>query len=532
MSQLNTAKMYGRFAWDLPNFLRHTLTLGEAEVTVRERLKQREASLLNIMERGIFKYPRSPYLPLFKLAKCELGDVRSMVSEKGLELTLLALRSAGVYVSFEEFKGRVPIIRQGQVLEIRAEDFDNPYLKHSYAASSGGSTGAGTRVLIDLDHLTAETSHMMLAYAAHGALDMPIALWYGNLPDPTGIQNILNCALFRNLPRKWFVPITAQSPQPTFKNVFASLAIRRMGWLFGLPVPTPEPIALDQADRIARWVQETLDTDGKCLVRTHVSLAVRICVAAREQGMDLSGAIFMGGGEPPTPAKVKEITRTGAAYVPTYFFAEAGGVGWGCARPIEEDDLHLFMDHLALVQASRQIPGSDLVVDSFHYTTLLPTAPKILLNVESDDYGVVEERACGCAMESYGLTRHIRHVRSFSKLTGEGVTLVGSEMVHILQYVLPAHFGGTSLDYQLVEEEAQNGLTRLSILISPRLGEIDEGEVIEVMLNALKSSSVSADLARGIWLQAGIFRVKRIEPISTARGKLMPLHLSHTAESK
>ena len=35
----------------------------------------------------------------------------------------------------------------------RPQDFDNPFLSPAYYATSGGTTGAGTRVAIDLDHM-------------------------------------------------------------------------------------------------------------------------------------------------------------------------------------------------------------------------------------------------------------------------------------------------------------------------------------------------------------------------------------------
>jgi hypothetical protein len=164
-------------------------------------------------------------------------------------------------------------------------------------------------------------------------------------------------------------------------------------------------------------------------------------------------------------------------------------------------------------------------VSAFHFTTLLPTAPKILLNVEIDDYGTVEKRACGCALDDVGFGMHVRDIRSFRKLKGEGVTVPGSEMVRILEEVLPARFGGGPLDYQLVEEEETGGLTRLSLLVSPTIAIADEAAVISTVLEALGRGSVAAAQARVIWDQAGTLRVKRMEPIPTARGKLMPLHL-------
>jgi hypothetical protein len=110
-------------------------------------------------------------------------------------------------------------------------------------------------------------------------------------------------------------------------------------------------------------------------------------------------------------------------------------------------------------------------------------------------------------------------------LTGEGVTLVGSEMMRILEEVLPNRFGGSTLDYQLLEEEDEQGFTRLSLVVSPRLVIEDEQQVIETVLEAMSRSSVGADSARDIWGQAGTLRIKRAEPIWTSRGKLMPLHL-------
>jgi hypothetical protein len=530
MSILADLKMYGRFAWGLRGFLRHTITLEEAKAIVRQRLAERETNFLRLVEKGIFGYPRSPYLPLLKLAQVELGDIQNMVRARGLEDTLRALREAGVYVTFEEFKGREPMVRDGQVIPVQAQDFDNPYLKHHYYRESGGTTGAGTRVPTDLDHIAAQIPLIMLARDAHGILDVPTAIWRGILPDGSGVCNILRAARFGHVPQKWFSPITSHNSGPSYKYRLATQYIIVMGRLSGVPIPWPEPVGLDQAVVVARWAARTLEAHGNCLIRAHVSLALRVCIAAWEEGLNLTRATFMGGGEPPTPAKVREITRTGARWVPTYFFAEAGPIGLGCVRPTDCNDLHFLKDHLALIQCLRQVASSEITVPAFCFTTLLPTAPKLMLNVESDDYGVIEHRSCGCPLESYGFTEHLRHIHSFCKLTGEGVTLVGSEMVHILEEVLPARFGGSPLDYQLLEEEDEQGFTRLSLLVSPRLEIADETAVVETVMEALGQGSVAADLARAIWGQAGTLRVKRIEPIWTSRGKLMPLHITQRLE--
>jgi hypothetical protein len=378
---------------------------------------------------------------------------------------------------------------------------------------------------MDLDHIISQAPFIMMREHTHGLLNVPTAIWRGILPDESGLSSILYRYRFGNLPKKWFTPITKQNFKPSLKNHLATKYIIMMGHLMGAPMPWPEPVPLEQAIVVARWADRALESHGACLINTHVSMALRVSIAAQEERINLTGATFMGGGEPPTPAKVREITRTGARYIPNYYLADTGVIGSGCANPIEINDMHFFKDGLALIQYPCQVHGSEITVDAFYFTTLLPTSPKIMLNVESDDYGIIETRTCGCPLEGYGYTEHIRQVRSFRKLTGEGVTLVGSEMVRILEEVLPSRFGGSPLDYQLVEEEDERGFTRLTLSVSPSIQFANDEEVIETILEALGRSSVASDLARSIWSQAKALQIKRMEPIWTARGKLMPLHL-------
>ena len=210
MNILGDIKAYGRFVLGLRRFLRQPiLSLEEARMIIKNRMEKREGNFLRLVERGIFGYARSPYLPLLKMAGCEMGDVRNMVKTKGLEDTLRALKEAGVYVSFEEFKGREPMERYGQVIPVRPHDFDNPYLSQYYQATTGGSTGAATRVRIDLDHLADTAPHLMLTREAHGILNVPTAIWYGVFPDHAGFAVILRQARFGRLavgPRHQVVP--------------------------------------------------------------------------------------------------------------------------------------------------------------------------------------------------------------------------------------------------------------------------------------------------------------------------------------
>lgn len=533
MRLVDDLKTYARFAWGLQGYLRQSLTLDQAKEILQRRLADRETAFLRVVERAVYGYPRSPYLPLLKQAGCTLGDLQALLKAQGLEATLRALREAGVYITFEEFKGRAPIIKRGGLeYPVQASDFDNPFLSHSFYLQSGGSTGVGTRVPLDLDFIADRSPGVMWLYAAHGVFGAPALSWRGILPDPTGVMGHLIETRAQALSRRWFTPLTEREAGSEFKHRLATWYIVAMGRLLGKPFPWPEPLPLDQAVVLARLAVDYVKTHGRCLIRTGVSRATRIALAARDAGLDLSGVKIIGGGEPPTLAKMKAIAEVGARFIPTYAFTEAGQIAVGCVTPVDENDLHLQSDSLALIQSSRPVPGFDLSVDAIYYTTLLTSAPKIMLNIESDDYGVIERRSCGCVLGELGFHDHIREVRSFRKLTGEGVTLVGSEMVHVLENVLPARFGGTPLDYQFQEEEDGQGFTRLILAISPRVVIADEAEVVQVVLEALGKSSASANLARAMWSQAGTLQVKRAEPIWTARAKLNPLHLVQRLGSK
>ncbi len=494
-------------------------------------MDEREKNFLRLLERGVFGYARSPFLPLLKHAGCAIGDIRQMVGTRGLEATLRELRRAGVYVTFEEFKGKTPIVRNGLTVPTNAHDFDNPYLSQYYTAETGGSTGVGTRINIDLDHLAADTPFNMLALDAHGVLDAPKAIWRGVLPDASGLNYILRGARMGRVPEKWFTPIPRRDYTPLFKYRAANLAIIAAGNALGVAIPRPEPVPFAEADAIVRWMRKQVRTRGSCLLFCLVSAALRAAVAAQAMGVDLSGAVFEVGGEPPTEAKVRAIAASGARCYPTYHFGECGRVGMGCARPLDGNDVHFFRDGLAVIDYQRRVPGFDIDVNAFCFTSLLPTTPKIMLNVEIDDYGVIERRSCGCPLEAYGYTEHFREIRSFRKLTGEGVTLVGSEVLSLLEEVLPSRFGGSPIDYQLIEEEDERGFTKLSLVISPSVKIPDERAVLAALLEGLGGNSVADGLTRVIWSKAGTVRIKRMEPIRTARGKLMPLHLLQRAKA-
>ena len=209
---------------------------------------------------------------------------------------------------------------------------------------------------------------------------------------------------------------------------------------------------------------------------------------------------------------------------PRYYMTEIGIIGCSCPGAGTADDVHLLHDSVALIQHQRKVEHTDRYVNAFILTSLLHSAPKMLLNVESDDYGVMETRNCGCLLQQLGFGQHLYNIRSFAKLTGSGMTILGSDFVRILEDVLPRKYGGGATDYQLLEEEDGHGETRLSLIISPGIGVVDDGKVIETVLGELRRNVHGGKLAAGFWSQANTLQIKRMYPVSSS-GKVTTLHL-------
>ena len=202
---------------------------------------------------------------------------------------------------------------------------------------------------------------------------------------------------------------------------------------------------------------------------------------------------------------------------------EAGRIAIGCADGGAFDDMHFLSDKLAVLQRERAVGSTGETVGALYFTALLPSSPKLMINVESDDYAVLSERECGCPFGELGLTQHIREVRSYEKLTAEGNHFLGSDLVALVDRILPARFGGGPTDYQLVEEEV-DGLPKVTVVARPALGELDDAAVVEAVLGHLGELSRNR-LMVDLWREGGTVRVVRREPYVTAAGKILSLHL-------
>lgn len=514
---------FTKFLGGLHRLVRRRMSVPEALSIVQNRLESRSQTFLTSLEHGVYRNARSPYRSLLAMAGCTFDDVKELIRLEGVEGTLQRLRNEGVYVSFEEFKGISPIIRGSLTLNPDPSDFDNPSIRRFYSSSTGGTTGPERRVRLDLDHLESMLPGRIVVRHVQRLTGIPAASW-SNLPPAGGLKGVLLSAAAGENATHWFI-----TQRFNWTNglryraaTHATLAAARFA---GSHVKWPKHVPLEQAVTLARWADDQTSRHGSCTIHASVSRILRIAIAATENGIDLTGTILRGGGEPPTPAKVAKIVASGARFYSSYAFSEVGTVGSSCLNPTGPNDQHLMLDHIAMIQGSRKVPGFNLEVPAFCFTSLLPTAAKMLLNVESDDYGVVDSRPCGCTWEKLGFPVHVRDIRSFRKLTGEGMTLVGSDIERILDEFLPAQYGGTALDYQFAEEEDQRGFTRIILRVAPRIHVDDESQMIEYVLESLKKLGGAATIAQTTWRDAGTLAVRRETPVMTARGKLLPLDM-------
>jgi hypothetical protein len=527
MSLFNQLVAYWRFGQGLRGFLKEPITLEHSREIIKQGLQNRERNLLTLVKRAIYDKEDSPYIKLLKVAGCEYGDFEKMVQLGGIEPTLLKLREAGVYITIEEFKGKKEVCRGGKVFKFRESDFDNPFLAYGLKASSSASRSTGTQIIMNFDRYYYHAAHNLLTFDAHRILGKPVLVWQPILPSTAGLPTMFRSIKMGNPPIKWFSPVEARTIKPSLTKRLATYYVVYASRLFGTAFPKPEYVSLEQADKVADCLAEVVKKEQGCVLWSTPSSAVRVCQAAGERQLDLSGVTFAIAGEPLTEAKMKEIRAAGANAINMYAAAEVGIIGFGCAgQKAAPDDIHLLKDSHAVIQHRRETSFTGASVDAFLFTSLMFKAPKVLLNVENGDYGVIETRQCGCRVEELGIADHMYNIRSFDKLTGEGMSFAGTDLIRIIEEVLPSRFGGASIDYQVLEEEDEKGRSRLSVLVSPEVGEIDEAELIRTVFAELGRGGDTQRMMAEIWSQADTLEVKRRRPFITAAGKLLPLHIS------
>ena len=240
-------------------------------------------------------------------------------------------------------------------------------------------------------------------------------------------------------------------------------------------------------------------------------------------GLDISGTFFRCSGEPLSPGKARVVNDARCVARCHFAMAELGRMALACGRPSTYDDVHIAADKVAFLQRDIDLAGG-ATVQGLVLTTLVWSVPKIMLNVEIGDYAVKGRRSCGCVLEGLGFTEQLSTIRSYEKLTSEGMHFVGTDLLAIVDEVLPQRFGGAPTDYQFVEEE-RDGLPAVSLVMSEKIGTVSAADVQSAVLNALASRDAAHRMMAGLWRDGGTLRVVRREPYATNAGKILALHI-------
>ncbi|MEO7652631.1 MAG: hypothetical protein ABIZ80_19400 [Bryobacteraceae bacterium] len=317
----------------------------------------------------------------------------------------------------------------------------------------------------------------------------------------------------------WFV---LGGREPLYYSGLTS-ALVMLAKLHGLRIPNPTLLPPNDFSPAAVMASRFRAAGTPCLVSGPVSALVRVASAAMEGRLDIRGTLFLASGETLTEPKRAVIESSGGEVFTRYAASEVGIIGHGCRSMTRGDCVHLYSDGLAAINHKRVAPLSDVEVQSILFTTLLPYAPNVVVNLETDDNGIVETAYCDCAFSRLGLTTQIRDIFSFGKLTGQGMTLVGTDLLRLLEEILPARLGGRPGDYQLVERESA-GQTQLTLRVSPRVKLSTADKARQCFLEEIRQFYGGA-LASRVWLHTEGLDVVVLEPFAGATGKVNPLHL-------
>ena len=102
------------------------------------------------------------------------------------------------------------------------------------------------------------------------------------------------------------------------------------------------------------------------------------------------------------------------------------------------------------------------------------------------------------------------------------MSLLGCDLLRLVEHVLPGRFGGYPTDYQIVERE-DHGLPKVSLVVSRSVGDLDVARVTEAVLAFMRRHGAANALTATMWTQGHTLEVLRGDSHVTPGGKIQPL---------
>ncbi len=514
-SMLKEIRYYSQLALGLAKWTR-TPVSRQFQQPILENLARRDGNFMSLLRNAVVGNDRHPTNRLLAWAGIGLRDVEEMVGQTGLEETLQSLYKAGVYLTHDEFKGKIPVQRGSMSFDVQSIDLANPLYRPIMEASSSGSRGnpTPTRRSLEYQQYRELQELFFLTQLEIDCRDQVVTT--SALPATGGLRRLITHARYGHPVSAW---LTIQPRLPY--RILTGLFIGQLR-LLGVKAPFPRYLPKEDFAPIATWLAERKRAGRNVVLTGSVSPAVRVAAAAHEMKLDISGTRFVIGGESITSPKLDVMERAGVQVHARYTISELGPIGFGC-RQMRGNCIHVSRDSLAVISRTRTAPLSDTDVESLLFTTLLPFAPTVAVNLEMDDAGQLGVAQCNCELKSVGLVQQIDRIFSYGKLTGYGTSLMAGDILSILERSLPGRFGGVPSDYQLIEMEAGDQ-TEIELRVHPRLSLTSENEVREFFLREVSRIWAGSSTSR-TWTQAGGFRIAFAEPLKSGGRKVHPLHL-------
>jgi len=503
----------------LPLYVRRRLTYEEAVATVQRRLGQRAENFCLRVREQIWPEPHHPYRLLLENAGYRgPSEIASLIQQAGLESGLRELLRRGVYLTVDESRGRCEVRRGRLTFRVQSQQLQNPHTRREMMLQSSGSSGQAVSVSLDLDSRREHLANMLLTNVA-GPMSPPPARSMWTIPTAASMGFNLDWQVCFGEPMSGrFSLIDPHQQQVPLRVRLGNLWLELLDKVLRLRTPRLQYAPAEDPAPVLAWIAR-VKRDGRVpSISTYPSAALKLAEAAASAGVDVSGTWIVSRGEPLTQVRRERLEAAGMRVQTIYGTTETLAVAYSCDRARLADEAHLLEDMHAIIQAGDDVPS--LPAETVLFTTLNPKSAMVLINFSSGDTAVLEHGGCGCRFEELGWRTRLHTIRSVEESTGAGMTFASTDAVRVLEEVLPQRFGGSPVDYQLVERESADGRPELEIVVDPGIGPVDAAQVVQVFLQELGSSSVTQQLMSLVWQDASIVRVVRRPPARNAAGKI------------
>lgn len=513
----NTAELlaFARFLVGLPRFLRTPISYDEAEAIVRDNVATREQRLIDKLDSAVFSYASSPYLKLFEFAGLTKDTAIQVIRSRGPEGALEVFRSKGVYVTWDEFKGRQPAQRGGRTFHFKPEYFDNPMIKPGLSTSSSGSSGVPVRVGNDLEDNTQSCVDWSVLFRAWGLEDSPLIFWTA---DFAGMAiRYLKCSKIGKHYERWFISSPVTRPGEKFRARLVHGYTRLWAGY-----PKAELAPLHACEPLLQCLLQYLEEGRRPVLNCTPSGALELSLRAVRAGRSLRGVHFLLGAEPLSEARRAGIVASGAVPIPTYGTSEGGWIGAQFPRAEHADEVAVFRDAYAIIPSAEDTFDEPPTVSPLLLTNLRPAAPKVLINTGIGDSARISTYRPSEYAASLGYDLRLHQIRSFGKVTVFGSTFAMADLRILLEDILPRICGGGPGDFQLVETE-EEGAARLILHVNPDVTGIHSDEIRQTFLAELEALQHFYGPMTRVLEQGSNLLIKRQKPTVGPTGKLSPV---------